>query len=134
MVKLAIKGIPFFLYSDMEIKRGGLSYTYDTVLEIKEINKSIAQIGIIFGDDLLDGLESWKNIEKLQEISELICLTRDESIIRESNFKVNFIKNKIVEISSTEIRKRINNGLTVKYMLPDNVKNYILKNNLYRDK
>ena len=77
MVDLSIKGIKGFLSSDVEIRRGGLTYTIDTIRQLKEEYKYNGKFGIVFGDDLIEDLSTWKEIELLQDIADLICLFRN---------------------------------------------------------
>ena len=132
MVKMAVKKYNKFLFSDVEIKRGGISFTIDTVYELKDIYQSKYKFGIIFGDDLLDELESWKDFNKLAKISEFICLTRDNNKVYKPKIKINYLNNRIVEMSSTEIRNRVKNKLNIDFMVTNEVKKYIIKNKLYK--
>ena len=68
MIKLSIHGINNFLVSDIEIKKGGISYTIDTIKELQELYKCNSKLGVIFGDDLLNDLSSWKEIDLLSKI------------------------------------------------------------------
>jgi nicotinate-nucleotide adenylyltransferase len=131
MLNLSIKGISCFLSSDVEIKRGNFSFTYDTILELKEQLKYNDKFGIIFGDDLLDGLNEWKNINELEKMCDLICLKRKNNATN-INRKITFFNNRIIEISSTEIRNRINKNLPIDFMVTDSVKKYIFDTKLYR--
>ncbi|MCG8568711.1 MAG: nicotinate-nucleotide adenylyltransferase [Spirochaetes bacterium] len=131
MVKLAIENYPYFIYSDIEIKRGGFTYTIDTVMELKQRFPLIQKISFIIGDDLLSGLSSWKNIDQLLQEVELICLKRSKDNIADTDYPVLFFLNPLYDISSTEIRKRIKAKLPIDFMLPDRVKKYILDNQLY---
>jgi nicotinate-nucleotide adenylyltransferase len=131
MVELATKNIDTFIFSDIEIKRGNFSYTYDTVIELHETLKYDRKFGIIFGDDLLEGVSSWKNFDELQNRCEFICLKRKKNIIR-NQLKIQFLENRIIEISSSEIRSRIKNNLPFDFMVTDDVKNYIIEKQLYR--
>lgn len=131
MVELSIANCNSFLSSDIEIKRGGLTYTYDTVTELQKLCDFSNKLGVIFGDDLLDGLSTWKNIDDLQNISELICLKRDKDKVYNSNYKVRYADNRLFSISSTEIRERIRSNLPISYFVTESVETYIKKNRLY---
>jgi nicotinate-nucleotide adenylyltransferase len=133
MIKLSIKGINNFLASDIELKKGGISYTIDTVKELKQIYDYTDKFGVVFGDDLLKDLESWKEIDSLCKITDMICMFRNNSKKNNSRYKIQWLENRIINISSTEIRDRINNNLPIKYLVTDNVNKYILKNKVYRD-
>ena len=130
MVKMSVQGIKGFDWSDIEIKRGGYSYTYNTVMEMKK-NHDV-KYGIIFGDDLLGGINKWKKIGELQNICELVCLKRNNKSINDTGLKIKFFENRVMEISSTEIRGRIANGLPIKGMVTPEVMNYISRKKLYR--
>ena len=132
MVKNSVKNIKKFLFSDIEIKRGGISYTIDTVRELKDLFNVKNKFGVIFGDDLLDDIEYWKEIDILNNISDLICLYRNNDRKIETRYNINWVKNRKIEISSTEIRNRIRNGLSIDFMVDLYVKNYIIKKKLYR--
>ena len=132
MVNTAIKGINHFWSSDVEIKKGGFSRTIDTVEYFKYAFPGIKKIGTLFGDDLLDGLDTWKEIDKLEKITELLCLTRNITDTPKSNYKITFIKNRVIELSSSEIRNRIKLGLKINCMAPEKVIKYIYQNSLYK--
>ncbi|MCK4798042.1 MAG: nicotinate-nucleotide adenylyltransferase [Spirochaetes bacterium] len=133
MVDLSIKGIKGFLSSDVEIRRGGLTYTIDTIRQLKEEYKYNGKFGIVFGDDLIEDLSTWKEIELLQDIADLICLFRNNRNIIHSKYKVRWVKNRVVEINSTEIRERINKNISINFMVTNDVNKYILTKKLYRN-
>jgi len=133
MVALAVKGIKRFFVSDVEIRRGGKSFTIDTVLELKKKISEDEKFGIIFGADLVHTLPSWKGIEQLQEYADFICLKRGNEKIPDSIYKLHHLENRTIDVSSTEIRKRISGNMPIDYMVTENVKKYIMKNNLYRN-
>lgn len=132
MLKLSIKNIKNFLFSDVEIKRGGYSYTIDTVKELADYFNYKKKFGVVFGDDLYNDLHLWKNIDELSKISDLICLKRNNIKLNKNKYNVKIINNRVIELSSTEIRNRIKNNLTVYFMIANEVKKYIMKNNLYK--
>src|SRR5512138_2579051 len=127
MVEMSVCGIKCFLCSDVEINRGGYSYTYDTVLELKDLLGYENKFGIIFGDDLLSGIHLWKNIDKLQDMCELICLRRNGKNGIPHGMKILPFENRLIELSSTEIRLRLEKGLPVKGMVTDSVIGFIEK-------
>ncbi len=131
MIELAIETIPQFSVLDIELKRGGKSYTIDTVETLINENKIDGKIGIIIGDDLLPGLNTWKSIEILKEITNIICLTR-ENCAYKNEYNIQFLHNNIYEFSSTDIRNRIINKRNIDFMVPNKVINYIKSNGLYQ--
>ncbi len=132
MVNIAIKGINNFWSSAVEIEKGGFSRTIDTVEYFRNAFPRINKLGVIFGDDLLDGLDTWKEIDKLEKTTELLCLTRNITDTPKSNYKITFIKNRVIELSSSEIRNRIKQGLKINCMAPEKVIKYIYQNSLYK--
>lgn len=133
MVKLSVKNIDNFISSDIEIKRGGISYTIDTINELNEKFNYSDRFGIIFGDDLITGLKKWKDIDEINKIADLICLKRNYKIEIKSDYNIRYFENRIIEISSTEIRERIKKKLSVDFLLPDAVRKYIYKRGLYKN-
>lgn len=134
MIKLAIKSIPYFAYSDMDIKRGGVSYMVDTLDELK---KSFNKLELIIGYDNMEKFYTWKEPDRLLEQARLIVMTRE--IEKEINVKDKyynsaiFVKTPSIDIQATEIRKRVKKNLPIDFLVTKEVKNYILENNLYKD-
>ncbi len=131
MIKLSIKGIKQFLTSDIEIKKGGISYTIDTIRELKRIHNNNNKIGVVFGDDLVDDLSTWKEIDSLCKISQLICMNRNNIKKIKTEYNIKWLENRIINISSSEIRKRIKNNLPINFLVTDKVKDFIYKKKLY---
>ncbi len=131
MTEMAVKGIDYFCASDVELKRGGVSYTIDTVDYFLNEHKVLPKPGVIIGTDLIPGLDSWKEIGRLSEISRLICITRDNQKTV-NKYGIEFLNTPIIEMSSSFIRNRLNKGLNIDFMVTNNVKNYINKHKLYR--
>src|SRR4030042_5420933 len=77
MVKLSVKNTDNFFCSDIEIKRGGVSYTIDSIDELTKKYNYKGRFGIVFGDDLVSGLHTWKEIDRINKIADLICLKRN---------------------------------------------------------
>lgn len=141
MTALAIEGNPYFTLSSMEVEREGATYTCDTIRELKERNPS-AEYYFIMGADTLFTIEKWKNSEEILRKCSLIVESRDEKDASELKEKASELQKKYqayiivlperkVDISSTEIRNRLEKGESVRYMIPDKVLSYIEKNNLY---
>lgn len=133
MVREAIEPVEQFIFSDIEINRGGLSYTYDTVVELIKQFGLTERPAVIIGNDLLAGLAKWKKVKELQELSQIICLRRNLEDLPQLDLDVEYYKNRVIELSSTEIRKRIKENSPIDFMVPHSVKKYIIENNLYRN-
>jgi len=143
MVKLAIGSNPHFSVSRLEYKRDGYSYTAQTLRLLREELGCNTQIYFIVGADSLVNMHKWKDPEQIFSLCEVIAIDRtgtgDEeitaamkSLSNDYNAKVHLLKKRTYPISSTEIRARIATGVTIKYLVPDEVIDYIDVHNLYR--
>lgn len=120
--------------SDVELKRQGVSYTVDTVREVK--NKTKADIFWIVGSDILSEFHRWEKTEELFSLTTFLVFPRDPHHLPEkipAGFEVIRDKNLITtSVSSTAIRQRVNEGKSISYLVPKEVEEYIIKHNLYR--
>jgi len=142
MTVFATVSNPFFSVSDIEIKRQGLSYTVDTVLELKRQNPE-NRYSLITGADALT-LHRWHRFKELLEAVESLLVAdrstegRDavaEKLKQENPGLVEKLKAVTmtpVAVSSTEIRERIKNGSGIRYLVPESVEQFIERNLLYR--
>ncbi|TYQ15934.1 UNVERIFIED_CONTAM: nicotinate-nucleotide adenylyltransferase [Acetivibrio alkalicellulosi] len=142
MVCEALKGNPFFEVSSIEIKRMGYTYTVDTIEELRGFLGDNACIYYLIGADVLFDLLTWKDYESVFKTCEFIATLRPgnetddfakQIMYLESTFqaKINKADIPLVEISSTEIRQRVNEGKSIKYLIPESVEKYIKDNKLY---
>ena len=136
MLKLAIGGNKNFEISDIEVKREGPSYTYDTVISFKSTNPG-AQFYFLIGEDAFEELHTWYKIEKLVEEIIFLVAPRFEREIKipDWNFKVKYekIDSPRIEISSSFLRNLISSGIYPKYLIPEKVLDYIKKEKIYGD-
>ncbi|HZW37895.1 MAG TPA: nicotinate-nucleotide adenylyltransferase [Ignavibacteriaceae bacterium] len=133
MINLAIEGVDYLECSDMEIKRKDISYTIDTLTELK---KSYKEIELIIGYDNLFKFDTWKNPQEIVKLVKLVVLKRKSIITGITNQyfdKAEFVDTPIIEISGTSIRERVKNNMPIDFLVPDKVKQYIYKNNLYKE-
>lgn len=138
MIKLAIEDNPYFEVSDIEIKRGenSLTYTVDTLMELREIHKAEqVKFYLLIGMDNLIELHTWKDPGKLFLLSEVVVINRPGYLIQkvknDYNGKVTFVPAPNIDISSTDIRFKIKEKKSIKYLVPKAVEEYIIKNKLY---
>lgn len=137
MVDLAIKDNPYFNLSDFEIKQAGLSFTAKT---LKYFIQQGFKVSFIIGADSLEEIFSWKRPEYILENSNLLVLPRKgyniDDILSDDNYK-NYLDNikKLttgrIDFSSSQIRNRVKNNKRIKYMVPFEVEEYIMRNRLY---
>ena len=136
MTKLATEGNPKFEVSDIEIKRGGVSYTIDTLLAIRDLYPGTS-LFLIIGIDNWVEFNSWKSPSEILAIADLLVMNRpgfkntEISHIHDKNVK--FIDVPNIEISGTMIRLDIKSGRSIKYLVPPSVEQYIAHYALYHD-
>lgn len=132
MVKLAAGGIPYFKVSSFELDRPGPSYTVDTMEALKEQFPD-ADFHFIIGGDMVDYLPHWHRIEDLVKLIQFIGVHRpgykpDHIFAREYVQNMEFPQ---TDISSTMIRERIKRGHSIRFMVTEEVREYIEENRLY---
>ena len=143
MTKLAIESNKNFEISDIEIKKEEVSYTIDTVREFKKLVNAEDKLYFITGADAILLIDSWKDYKELFNLVTFIGATRPGISVEELQDKVDEVKTKhgvIIEstkvpalaISSTDIRKRVEEGESIKYLLPESVESYIHENGIYK--
>lgn len=141
MVRLAIKDIPYFRVNLYEASAQKHSYTFSTMKALRRIYPE-HKFYFILGADSLFAIEKWKNFQDIFPSCTILAAMRDdknaenmENQIRYLNCKYNadirLLQAPLVEISSTTIRRRIENGQSIRYMVPDIVAQYIFNNCLY---
>lgn len=141
MTCLACSNYPYFISSDIEVKKEGNSYTFETLSELKEIYDD-SEFYFICGADTLFSLETWKNPDIIFTLATIVVAVRDELVTEDLQKKINELNSKYkasviilsfnkIDISSTYIRKKISNNEDVSDLLPEEVYNYILNNRLY---
>jgi len=136
MVRLAVKDNPFFEVSEIELQRTGFSYSIDTVKEIMKKYDNNIKIFFITGADAFLEFGSWHKSEELIQLCEFVAATRPGYDLNklDEKFKkiIHIMKNPSLAISSTDIRKRILESRNVKYLLPEEVINYIQLHDIYQ--
>ncbi|MDY4254765.1 MAG: nicotinate-nucleotide adenylyltransferase [Oscillospiraceae bacterium] len=129
--------------SDTEIMRGGVSYTVDTVRELKR-QRPTDGLYLFVGGDQLMSFDRWRCFDEILASTVLVAVKRDDSVSREEleSFadsrlrrygKVEIIDFIPFDVSSTEIRERLEKGLSISGLVPEEAEKYILRGGLYRD-
>jgi len=131
MTALAIDGNPKFQVSRLEIDARQISYSVDTIKKFKGQFGPAAEIFFITGSDSLKELFSWKKIDEIFELSNFIVAERPGFPVRGVPKKVEVVAITGMEISSSDIRKRIKERKSIRYLVPEKVRAYIEKNRLY---
>lgn len=141
MVDLAIGSNPYFHLSTIEVDNREISYTIDTVNSLKKENP-IDEFYLIIGGDSLMEIKTWKGFKELIGSVNIIVADRygacgqdimDEikRLNKDMNSNIVNINTPIIDISSTEIRRKLREKKSIKYLLPENVENYIRQRGIY---
>jgi nicotinate-nucleotide adenylyltransferase len=158
MVKLAIQENRHFSVSDLELKRKGKSYTIQTITSFRKQYGGDAHLFFILGEDAFRDIKIWKDYRTIFSLCDWIVMKRpgdlkktpeeiipvdlkrdfcyeskEKILIHRSNHRIYFAEITLLDISSSKIRERIRKGESIRYLLPERVKDYIEKNRLYRD-
>ena len=142
MLRLAVAPNPFFRVSNLELERSGATYTVETLEALRaEIGKE-AEMYFIVGMDTLEELHRWKEPERLLELCTPVVFARpghSDAVLEELEIplpglreKVRVMEGPAIGISSTEIRRRVANGSTIRYLVPHEVEQFIAEHGLYR--
>lgn len=137
MTAIAIADHDGFFADPREVERGAVSYTVDTLRELREEHPD-AQLDWIIGDDNLAKLLDWRSIDTVFELARFVVLARGEVAVPESlrnrveSGGIAFAENPTVPISSTEVRRRIRDGEPIAGLVPPRVSRYIHHYGLYR--
>jgi len=132
MLRLAVHGNARLRVSDVEIRRGGASYTVDTVRHFSAVWGERPRL-ILGGDALLD-LPTWKEAEALQREARLVVYARpgfEAARIRAAALGVHYHDQTLSWISSSRLRAWLQRGRSTRYQIPDRVRAYIEANQLY---
>lgn len=141
MTLLATNTNPYFTISTIEMERKGPNYTIETIKQLKKKNKDVDYY-FILGEDSLKEIHTWKDYDKLLEICKFIVAPRPyanrKSLVDKANElneiyggPIYILDAPLIGISSTEIRDRVKMGLSIKYLVPESVEQYIDKYKLY---
>lgn len=137
MLEIAVEGNPNFAISDVEVKRGGVSYSIDTILDLKKENSLTSDdTYFLLGSDTLKSFDSWNRPQEILNECRVIVAVRPG--FRPSDIpswilsKIHFANLPRIEISSSTIRDRWKTGKTIRYMVTLPVWEYINEHNLYQ--
>lgn len=143
MVRLAIEGNDRLKCLDLEIKRGGFTYSYETIEELHELYPE-HQFYFIEGADCLFTMENWKCPERLLAGCTILAAVRGDVSVQKLEEKriellaryggeIQLMPFLQISISSTEIRRRLSCGESVRYMVPNKVLQYVQQKGLYHE-
>lgn len=141
MVREAVKDNPYFKASDLEVLREGNTYTSDTLVWLAEKYPDDSFYFIVGADSLMH-MESWYHPEIIFRNCTVLAAVRDDVdfvkleeqkdyLISKFNAKINLLPYPLMDLSSTEIRKRVGQGKSIRYMVNNEVLSFIERNHLY---
>ncbi|MDF2944674.1 MAG: hypothetical protein K0S01_3532 [Herbinix sp.] len=144
MISLAIMNNPHFSISNIELEREGWTYTADTLTLLRKENSDIEYYFIV-GSDSLFMMQHWKDPQIVFQLCTVVAASRDNVEMERLQQKASYLKDEFnakilliemptIQIASAVIRERVAENKTVRYYLPDDVTDYITKNQLYRAK
>ncbi len=142
MLELAIAGHDGFAVSDLELAREGDTYTFETMETLKEMHPE-TEYYFIMGADCLYSIQDWREPERIFRACHVIAAARNSSSKEELERKQEELENRYgariqllfspeIAISSSEIRERVSEGRSIRYMVPESVLRYVEEQGLYR--
>jgi len=148
MLRLAVMGDEMFDVCDLEISRPGKSYTFDTLQVLREIHGPDVELHWIVGADMLADMPNWHRAAEVVDQARIVIALRPpwhEQIeqtladlaarlwaVRTRKLADGIVRTPLIDISSSEIRRRIACGLPVRYFVCDAVADFIREKGLYR--
>jgi nicotinate-nucleotide adenylyltransferase len=135
MTVIATASNPRFTVSRVDVERPGLTYTIDTLRDLKA-QRGDVEMFFITGADALAQILSWKDIDELWSLAHFIGVTRPGHTLSDTGLPedgVSLLEVPAMAISSTDCRQRVREGEPVWYLVPDGVVQYIGKYGLYRE-
>ncbi|MFD1126103.1 nicotinate-nucleotide adenylyltransferase [Lentilactobacillus raoultii] len=129
MINLAITGNPAFAIEMTEILRGGVSYSYETMVELTRRHPE-NQYYFIIGGDMVSYLPKWHRIDDLVKLVSFVGVKRD-GYTPASKYPIIWVDVPYIDISSTLIRSKIRQHQSIRYLVPDAVLKYIKEHQLY---
>jgi nicotinate-nucleotide adenylyltransferase len=135
MVRLALAGQPELELCRFEADPGKVSYSIETLDRLREEFPPGAEIRFILGADQLDAIETWKEYDRLLKEYGLYVAGRpgagQEEVFRRYENYVRVVQMPLIEISATDIRRRVRDGRSIRFLVPGPVEDYIYRNKIY---
>lgn len=134
MTRLLAAEDPRLSVDTVELERGGLSFTIDTVRALRAERPS-RELIVLVGEDVVPTLPKWRESEALAEEARLVVVSRgagSASVAPGAVLPLERIESRRVDISATEIRARVRAGLPIRGFVPESIAHYIATHGLYR--
>ncbi len=142
MTLLATQGNPHFCVSDIELKRKGVSYTYDTIAALHGYYGDGYDLYFIIGADSVAELDTWTKVREIMGLCTFVAATRPgfapevQKVIEYfgelGKTKIKWLNTPEMDISSTDIRQRVQDNCSINGLVPAEVEEYIYQKGLYR--
>ncbi|NYF24953.1 nicotinate-nucleotide adenylyltransferase [Sporosarcina sp. JAI121] len=129
MAGLAVKNVDGLTLSAFEVERGGVSYTFDTMKQLTEIEPDV-DFHFIIGGDMIDMLPKWYRIEELVTLIKFVGVRRPGAV-GTTDLPIIMVDVPQIELSSTVIRNRFSKNGTVQLLIPPDVEEFIREEGLY---
>lgn len=135
MLRAATRGNPLVKVCDLELKRGGVSYSVDTVRVLRRKHPG-ARFFFIVGADMLPELRTWREIDALLKLCTFVAVDRPGfgRARAPRGARVEIFEGPRADVSSSDIRRRVGRGLGIRRLVPEAVERYILRHQLYGTK
>lgn len=131
MLDLAVAGTDSLLADDREIRRGGVSYTVETLRELSAEHPADG-LCLLVGADAVRDLPQWRHAEEIARLARIVVLTRPGVAVPPHPPITDILKVPAVDVSATEVRARVARGESIRGLVPDAVADYIALHELYR--
>ena len=132
MLDLAVAGEAGFAVERAELERAGPSYTVDTLRTLRQREPS-RELVLLIGADAAAELGNWREAGELTRLARIVAFARPGSHLAESPLIERTVEVPAVDISATEIRRRVRERRPIRYWVPDPVAEYIVRHRLYLD-
>lgn len=134
MVRAAVEGLDGVEASDLEIRRGGPTYTVDTLDAIRSAEPD-AELFLILGADAAAGLDTWHDPHRLDDLCRIVVVDRPGAIAAPPpGFRCERVEVPLLDVSSSELRARVAAGRSVRFLTPDAVVSLIRDERLYGER
>lgn len=132
MLSLAISGTPAFSLERTELERQGPSYTVHTLEELRRRHPQ-SELVLLLGADAAAELPAWHEAARIPQLARVVVFARPGSQVPKAASISQVISVPAIDISATEVRRRVSRGQSVRYWVPDAVAEYIARHQLYLD-
>jgi nicotinate-nucleotide adenylyltransferase len=140
MLQLATAGRSEFVVSEIELKREEVSWTVDTLRQLRD-ERPDDELFLLIGADSLRDFPTWKEPEAIAELASVIAVNRGEASLKELTVdlspklsdSVQLVTMPGISISATDLRRRVSEGVSIRYLVPRSVEEFIQSRGLFRD-